>query len=174
MNRISHWAISPSKEMGDLRGKKTTTPTSVGVEPTPSGFDRPLFYRILRFKFPSSAACILSIKGKSGDFQLCVVSVCRGDVVFSENVNIDAFDRCSVKSAVSTVKKHVGEQGWCSGESTRLPLMWPEFDSRTRRHVGLVCCYFSSLLREVFPSPQKPTPLNSSSIWKVSPISDLR
>ena len=28
-----------------------------------------------------------------------------------------------------------GEQGWCSGESTRLPSMWPEFDSRTRRHM---------------------------------------
>ena len=29
----------------------------------------------------------------------------------------------------------IGEQGWCSGESTRLPLMWPGFDSRTRRHL---------------------------------------
>jgi len=27
-----------------------------------------------------------------------------------------------------------GEQGWRSGESTRLPPMWPGFDSRTRRH----------------------------------------
>ena len=25
-------------------------------------------------------------------------------------------------------------QGWRSGESTRLPPMWPGFDSRTRRH----------------------------------------
>ena len=29
----------------------------------------------------------------------------------------------------------VGEQGWGSGESTRLPPMWPGFDSRTRRHM---------------------------------------
>ena len=28
----------------------------------------------------------------------------------------------------------IGEQGWCSGESTRLPPMWPGFDSRSR------CC----------------------------------
>ena len=28
-----------------------------------------------------------------------------------------------------------GEQGWGSGESTRLPPMWPGFDSRTRRHM---------------------------------------
>ena len=34
-----------------------------------------------------------------------------------------------------------GKQGWRSGESTRLPPMWPRFNSRTRRHkwVGLAC-----------------------------------
>ena len=29
----------------------------------------------------------------------------------------------------------LGEQGWRSGESTRLPPMWPGFDSRARRHI---------------------------------------
>ena len=57
----------------------------------------------------------------------------------------------------------LGEQGWCSGESTRLPPMWPRFDSRTRRHkwVKFVLVLFSSsriflwVLR--FPPPrQKP------------------
>ena len=38
-----------------------------------------------------------------------------------------------------------GVQGWRSGESTRLPPMWPGFDSRTRRHmwvefVGSLLC----------------------------------
>ena len=28
-----------------------------------------------------------------------------------------------------------GVQGWRSGESTRLPPMWPGFDSQTRRHM---------------------------------------
>ena len=28
-----------------------------------------------------------------------------------------------------------GEQGWRSGESTRLPPLWPRFASRTRRHM---------------------------------------
>ena len=28
-----------------------------------------------------------------------------------------------------------GEQGWRSGESTRLPPMWPGFDSRSRCHL---------------------------------------
>ena len=42
-------------------------------------------------------------------------------------------------------------QGWCSGESTRLPSMWPRFKSRCRCHnVGWVCFWFSSLLWEVF------------------------
>ena len=27
------------------------------------------------------------------------------------------------------------EQEWCRGESTRLPPMWPRFDSRTQRHM---------------------------------------
>ena len=38
-----------------------------------------------------------------------------------------------------------GVQGWRSGESTRLPPMWPGFDSQTRRHmwvefVGSLLC----------------------------------
>jgi len=38
-----------------------------------------------------------------------------------------------------------GVQGWCSGESARLPPMCPGFDSRTRRHmwvefVGSLLC----------------------------------
>ena len=55
-----------------------------------------------------------------------------------------------------------GVQGWRSGESTRLPPMWPGFDSQTRRHMWVE--FVGSLLhREVFsgysgfPSPQKPT-----------------
>ena len=41
-------------------------------------------------------------------------------------------------------------QLWRSSESTRLPPMWPRFDSRTRhQYVDWVCCWFSSLLREV-------------------------
>ena len=39
----------------------------------------------------------------------------------------------------------LGVQGWRSGESTRLPPMWPGFDSLTRRHmwvefVGSLLC----------------------------------
>ena len=36
---------------------------------------------------------------------------------------------------ISVLVSSVWEQGWCSGESTRLPLMWPRFKSRRRRHM---------------------------------------
>ena len=63
-------------------------------------------------------------------------------------------------------------QGWRSGESTRLPPMWPGFKSRRRRHmwvefvVGSLPCskrFFPGT--PIFPSPQKPTIPNSNSIW---------
>ena len=38
--------VSPSKEMGDRRGQRKKFPTSAGIEPTISGFDRPLLYRL--------------------------------------------------------------------------------------------------------------------------------
>ena len=64
------------------------------------------------------------------------------------------------------------EQGWRSGESARLPPMWPAFKSWRRRHmwvefvVGSLPCserFFSGY--SGFPSPQKPTLPNSNSIW---------
>ena len=63
--------------------------------------------------------------------------------------------------------------GWCSGEGTRLPVMWPGSKSWRRRHMwGWVCCWFSPLLLEVFfrfmwfsPSPQAPTLPNFNSFW---------
>ena len=76
-----------------------------------------------------------------------------------------------------------GEQGWRSGESARLPPMWPGFDSRTRRHMWVDLSFSLVLVllpsgfspgTPVFPSPKKPTLLNSNLIWKVSPISSLR
>ena len=53
-----------------------------------------------------------------------------------------------------------GVQGWRSGESTRLPPMWPGFDSQIRRQMWVE--FVGSLLYTVFsgysgfPSPQKP------------------
>ena len=64
-----------------------------------------------------------------------------------------------------------GEQGWRSGESTRLPPMWPGFKSRRRRHmwfefvVGSLPCSerFFSRFSGLPASPQKPTfPISNS------------
>ena len=62
-------------------------------------------------------------------------------------------------------------KGWRSGDSARLPPMWPGTNSRRRRH-GLSLLLVLSLAPRgfspgtpVFPSPQKPTLPNSNSIW---------
>ena len=47
-----------------------------------------------------------------------------------------------------------GVQGWRSGESTRLPPMWPGFDSRTRRHMWVE--FAGSLLCTERFSPDTP------------------
>ena len=63
---------------------------------------------------------------------------------------------------------HYGVQGWRSGESTRLPPMWPGFDSQTRRHMWVEFVVLHSAPRGFlrvfsgysgfpsgFPSPKK-------------------
>ena len=62
------------------------------------------------------------------------------------------------------------EQRWRSGESARLPPVWPGFDYRTRRRMwvefvvgSLLAPRGFSLGTLVFPSPQKPTFINSNS-----------
>ena len=55
-----------------------------------------------------------------------------------------------------------GDQGWRSDESTRLPPMWPGFDSQTRRHVWIE--FVGSLLcTERFFSGYSGFPLSSMS-----------
>ena len=57
-------------------------------------------------------------------------------------------------------------QGWRSGESTRLPPMWPGFDSRTRRHMWVE--FVGSLLcTERFSPGTSVSPLlkNQHLIW---------
>ena len=56
-----------------------------------------------------------------------------------------------------------GEQGWRSGESARLPPMWPGFDSRTRRHMWVEFVVGSLLRSERFFSGYSGFPLSSKS-----------
>ena len=62
------------------------------------------------------------------------------------------------QTSISLNKPNKGVQGWRSGESTRLPPMWPGFDSRTRRHMWVE--FVGSLLCTERFSPGTPvTPL---------------
>ena len=54
-----------------------------------------------------------------------------------------------------------GEQGWRSGESTRLPPMWPGFDSQTRRHMWVEFVVGSRSCSERFFSGYSGFPLSS-------------
>ena len=64
------------------------------------------------------------------------------------------------------------QQGWHSGESTRLPPMWPRFNSRSRWRmwvefvVDSCPCEGFSPGTPVFLLPQKPTFPNSNLTWK--------
>ena len=54
-----------------------------------------------------------------------------------------------------------GEQGWRSGESTRLPPVWPGFKSRRRRHMWVEFVVGSLLCSERFFSGYSGFPLFS-------------
>ena len=59
----------------------------------------------------------------------------------------------------------INQQGWCSGENARLPLLWSGINSQTWFHMLVeVVFWFLSLLPEFFtgssgflPSTKKPT-----------------
>ena len=67
----------------------------------------------------------------------------------------------SLSEALSTDILGIGEQGWHSGESARLPPMWPGFDSRTRRHMWVEFVIGSLLCSERFFSGYSDFPLSS-------------
>ena len=58
-------------------------------------------------------------------------------------------------------RRRAGLQGWRSGQSARLPPMWPGFDSRTRRHMWVEFVVGSLLCSERFFSGYSGFPLSS-------------
>ena len=61
----------------------------------------------------------------------------------------------------NTTSIRFGEQGWPSGESARLPPMWPGFNSRRRRHVWVEFVVGSLPYSERFFSGYSGFPLSS-------------
>ena len=46
-------SVSPRKEIGDCTRHRRNLPTSAGIEPTTSGFDQPLLYRLSHEALPT-------------------------------------------------------------------------------------------------------------------------
>ena len=75
---------------------------------------------------------------------------------------------CSVSFVLSwgiyyITPHYLGNKGWCSGESARLPPMWPGFRSWCRRHMWVEFVVGSLLCSERFFSAYSGFPLSSKS-----------
>ena len=66
-----------------------------------------------------------------------------------------------IDSSVDLFFDLLGELGWCSGESARLPPVWPGFDSRSRRHMWVEFVVGSRPCSERFFSGYFGFPLSS-------------
>ena len=91
-------------------------------------------------------------------------------IILGPHINQKLFVGREVVSLSCT--SYLGEQWWCSGQSTRLPPMWPGYESWRRHHMwlefvvgSLFCCksFFFWVLR-FSPLLKKNLP-NSNSIW---------
>ena len=67
----------------------------------------------------------------------------------------------NVRNRQVTAVGDVWEQGWRSGESARLPPMWPGFDSQTRRRMWVEFVVGSRPCSERFFSGYSGFPLSS-------------
>ena len=87
-----------------------------------------------------------------------------GRVMDTTDSIVHTTNRNNVKMRVSlwnTKYQYLGEQGWCSGESARLPPMWPGFKSRRRCHMWVEFVVGSPPCSERFFSRYSGFPLSS-------------
>ena len=96
-------------------------------------------------------------------------------------VLLHADDRSQRTNGIVNRHQTIGEQGWRSGESARLPPMWRGFDSRSRRHMWVEFVVGSRPCSERFFPGYSGFPLSSKTNIskfqfdrKVSPISAVR
>ena len=126
---------------------------------------------------------VVHTRDKFGQMPLHARNICLPTVKYLQNVLVNflhvlGLDCCWNSKPVWKSEFHDSEQGWHSGESTRLPPMWPGFESRTRRHKWVEffvgshpCSEGFSPGTPVFLPLQKPTLLNSNFIWDSSLLS---
>ena len=87
-----------------------------------------------------------------------------GRVMDTTDSIVHTTNRNNVKMRVSLWNakyQYLGEQGWRSGESARLPPMWPGFKSRRRRHMWVEFVVGSPPCSERFFSRYTGFPLSS-------------
>ena len=53
----------------------------------------------------------------------------------NQNRHVESKNREPKRTVLIIARIRLGVQGWCDGENTRLPPLWPVFDSWTRRHM---------------------------------------
>ena len=85
-----------------------------------------------------------TISAKIESVQSVVQSYITAAHAFVTNVEI------RIAGSAGRPQQQRREQGWRSGESARLPPMWPGFDSRTRRHMWVEFVVGSLLCSERF------------------------
>ena len=84
-------------------------------------------------------------------------------LILKANINYSLFHIIQSKRIIVEGHKYLKdpEQGWRSGESTRLPPVWPGFKSRRRRHMWVEFVVGSLLCSERFFSGYSGFPLSS-------------
>ena len=108
-------------------------------------------------------SAVLNLTLVTGTTNWFIFQIIGNSLIESCGVRLTCLD---CKITVSCVVK--GSKGWRSGESARLPPMWPGFKSRQRCNICLLLVLsFAprgfSPGTPVFPSPQKPAFSNSNS-----------
>ena len=68
----------------------------------------------------------------------------------SDNQHVKMIKEPPPGFVIRLLKNWWREQGWCSGESTRLPPIWPGSDSRSWRHMWVEFIVRSSLCSKGF------------------------
>ena len=97
----------------------------------------------------------LKIHGLPATFQKLINCIIRGMEQAGGVVIID------LEVSIIDEYMYLREQGWRSGESTRLPPMWPGFKSRHRRHMWVEFVVGSLPCSERFFSRYSGFPLSS-------------
>ena len=169
-SRRNYWCVKP--DFKRLQSMVLTVHTGKTVAMLTSshafvGSLRPLMFGKSYIPFSTKSTCL----GVGTDFKLnwkpqvkALHTTFGGNLKFLKMLNdlpSSALEEIYFKGIVPSITYCIGEQWWPSGESARLPPMWPGFDSRTRCHMWVKFVVGSLLCSERFFSGYSGFPLSS-------------